>query len=73
MKNIKISLREATKSLKNHPKKKVDLAKINCKCSGKCFDDRRCVCFKNGKSCTSHLENHLSGKKCKCLNIEKAK
>ena len=73
VKNKKISLREATKLFNNHPKKKVDLSKVHCKCSGKCYEDRRCVCFKNGKSCTSHCENHLSGKKCKCLNIDKAK
>jgi hypothetical protein len=73
VKNKKISLREATKLFNNHPKKNIDQSKIHCKCSGKCFQDRRCVCFKNGKTCSSHCENHLSGKKCKCLNIEKGK
>ena len=69
-KNKTISLREATKLFNNHPAKNVDLSKIHCKCKNKCFDDRRCVCFKNGEKCSSHCENHLSGKKCKCLNIE---
>jgi hypothetical protein len=68
VKNKKISLREATKIFKYHPAKKVDLSKIHLKYQGKCYEDRRCVCFKNNKDCTSHCENHLSGKKCKCTN-----
>ena len=73
VKNKKISLREATKLFNNHPAKKIDLTKVHCKCQGKCYEDRRCVCFKNNKDCTSHCENHLTGKKCKCLNMGKHK
>ena len=73
VKNKKISLREATKLFNNHPAKKVDLTIVHCKCQGKCYEDRRCVCFKNNKDCTSHCENHLTGKKCKCLNMGKHK
>ena len=65
------SLRGVTKLFNNHPVKVKDLSKIHCKCKGKCFEDNRC--YKNGKKCTSHCENHLSGKKGKCSNVEKEK
>ncbi len=70
VKNKKISLREATKIFNNHPAKKVDLSKIHCKCQGKCYEDRRCVCFINNKDCTSHCENHLSGKNANVQTLE---
>ena len=71
VKGKKISLREATKLFNNHPSKQADITKSKCKCKGKCFNDKRCNCFMTGKKCTSHCENHLSGKHCKCLNLDK--
>ena len=63
-----ISIREASRKFNNHKPKKVDLANIHCACSGKCFQDKRCKCFSNNQPCSSHCQNHVSGKKSKCLN-----
>lgn len=73
VKSKKVSLRSVSKLFNNHPIKQKDISKTHCKCKGKCFEDNRCVCFKNNKKCTSHCENHLSGKKGKCCNVEKEK
>ena len=63
----KITLREVCRKFNNR-EVKVDKASIFCKCSGKCFNDKRCNCFKNKKICTSHCLNHVSGKNCVCTN-----
>jgi hypothetical protein len=47
--------------------------KMHCKCKGKCFEDLRCICYKNNRKCTSHCENNITGKKGKCCNVEKEK
>jgi hypothetical protein len=44
----KITLREVCRQF-NKRVVKVDKASIFCKCSGKCFNDKRCNCFKNKK------------------------
>ena len=61
----KISLREAHRLFCDRPKNRVDVSKIFCKCSGKCKPDKRCRCFANNISCTSHCGNHEQKK---CLN-----
>jgi hypothetical protein len=63
----KITLREVCRKF-NKRVVEVDKASIHCKCSGRCFNDKRCNCFKNKKICTSHCLNHISGKNCVCTN-----
>ncbi len=38
-----------------------------CNCTGKCSNDKRCTCFKNGKKCTSHCQNKGKAAKSKLI------
>ena len=62
-KSKKVGIREAHRMFCERPKDKVDVSRISCKCSGKCLNDKRCKCFSNNISCTSHCSNH-SAKSC---------
>ena len=62
----KLPVREAFRLFSERDRSKIDISKISCKCSNKCFQDKRCKCFINKVKCTSHCQNGLYFRKTAC-------